>query len=149
MFTENGVMIDLEEVAKVIDNCDVFTVGFRMFPQRVMFDTREKEGTGPLVAVVEPVASVEERFHWLGRERPMFGVPEQFSFFVWPHSLEFFEASGLLQHIRDRLKASENPETAKSLDAAFTEVRRLERMAVQEALKGEGYHALWPSETSG
>ncbi len=85
MFTENGVQIDLEEVGKVVEGCDVFAIGFHMFPERVIIDTRETEDVAPLVQVVEPVTSVEERFHWLGRERPSFGVPERFSFFIWPH----------------------------------------------------------------
>jgi hypothetical protein len=146
VFTENGVLIDLEEVAKVVDGCDVFTIGFRTFPERVIIDARETEDAGPLVQVVEPVASVEERFHWLGRERPQFGVPERFSFFVWPHSLEFFESSGLAQRIGDRLRTAERPSVKQMLDGALEEVRRLERRAVQQLLLGEGYHVLWPQE---
>ncbi len=144
MFTENGVLIDLEEVGKVVDASDVFTIGFRMFPQRMIIDTRETGEVGPMVQVVEPVDSVEERFHWLGRERPAFGVPERFAFFVWPHSLEFFGSSGLPQRLRDRLRASERPEVARMADEALEELRRLERQAVQQALSGEGYHSLWP-----
>jgi hypothetical protein len=95
---------------------------------------------------VEPVSSVEERFHWLGRARPEFGVPERFSFFVWPHSLEFLDSCGLGQRIRDCVKASERPEVAQALDAAMAELRRLERTSLQQALAGEGYHSLWPPE---
>lgn len=144
MFTENGVLIDMEELGKVVDDCDVFTVGFRLFPERVIFDTREKDGVEPLARVVEPVTSVEERFHWLGRERPQFGVPERFSFFVWPHSIEFFQASGLERRIRDRLGASERPAVARMMDGVMAELRRLERRAVEQALAGKGYHSLWP-----
>lgn len=144
MFTENGVLIDLEEVAKVVDSCDVFTIGFRMFPQRLIIDTRETDDVGPLVQVVEPVASVEERFHWLGRERPMFGVPQQFSFFVWPHSLEFLEASGLAQHVHDRVRSAERPDVKRMVDDCLRDLKRLERKAIHQALSGEGYHSLWP-----
>ncbi len=146
MFTENGVVIDLEEVGKVVDDCDVFTIGFRTFPQRVVIDTREKEDIGPLVETVEPVTSVEERFHWLGRKRPAFEAPEQFSFFVWPHSLEFLESCGLGQRIRERLGAADRPEVARMIDEALAELRRLERHTVQQALSGEGYHPIWPQE---
>ncbi len=146
MFTENGVQIDLEEVGKVVDECDVFTIGFGMFPERVIIDTREGKDVGPLMQVVEPVTSVEERFHWLGRERSAFGIPERFSFFVWPHSLEFLESCGLGRRIRDVLRASESPEVARMIDEALAELRRLERRSVQQALAGEGYHALWPQE---
>jgi hypothetical protein len=146
MFTENGVQIDLEEVGKVVEGCDVFAIGFHMFPERVIIDTRETEDVAPLVQVVEPVTSVEERFHWLGRERPSFGVPERFSFFIWPHSLEFLESCGLARRIRDQLRASERPEVARMMDKALAELQRLERRSVQQALAGEGYHALWPLE---
>ena len=146
MFTENGVLIDLDEVGKVVEGCDVFTIGFRMFPERVIIDTRETEELVPLVQVVEPVNSVEERFHWLGRERPAFGVPERFSVFIWPHSLEFLESCGLARRIRDQLRASERPEVAKMIDEALAELQRLEGRSVQQALVGEGYHALWPLE---
>ena len=144
MFTENGLLIDLEEVGKVVDGCDVFTIGFRTFPERVIIDTRETGEVGPLIQVVEPVTSVEERFHWLGRERPAFGVPERFSFFVWPHSMEFLEASGLTQRIRDRLQVSERPEVGRMIDGALAELRRLERRSVQQALVGDSYQSIWP-----
>jgi hypothetical protein len=144
LFTENGVLIDLEEVGKVVDASDVFTIGFRMFPQRVIIDTRDTGEVGPMVQVVEPVDSVEERFHWLGRERSTLGVPERFAFFVWPHSLEFFESSGLPQRVRDRLRASERPQVSQMADEVLEELRRLEGEAVQQALSGEGYHTLWP-----
>lgn len=144
MFTENGVLIDLEEVGKVVDTSDVFTIGFRMFPQRVVIDTRETGDVGPMVSVVEPVDSVEERFHWLGRERPALGAPKRFAFFVWPQSVQFLESSGLPQRLRDRLQASERPEVARMADEALEELRRLEREAVQQALSGEGYQTLWP-----
>lgn len=146
MFTENGLLIDLDEVGKVVEGCDVFTIGFRIFPQRLIIDSRETDDTGPMVEVVEPVASVEERFHWLGRRRPNFGVPEKFSFFVWPHSLEFLESCGLIERIQGRLRAGERPEVAKMVEAALAELRRLERVAVRQALVGEGYQALWPQE---
>ncbi len=146
MFTENVVQIDLEEVGKVVERCDVFAIGFRMFSERVIIDTRETDDQVPLVKVVEPVTSVEERFHWLGRERPAFGVPERFSFFVWPHSMEFLESCGLARRIRDQLGASERPEVARMMDKALAELQRLERRSVHQALAGEGYHVLWPQE---
>jgi len=146
VFTENGLLIDLEEVGKVVEDCDVFTIGFRIFPQRLIIDSREADGTGPMVEVVEPVASVEERFHWLGRRRPAFGVPDKFSFFVWPHSLEFLESCGLIERIGEHLRAGERPEVAKMIEEALAELRRLERSSVRQALVGEGYQALWPQE---
>lgn len=146
MFTENGLLIDIDEVGKVVSTCDVFTIGFGMFPQRVIVDTREADDVGPLVQVVEPVTSVEERFHWLGRERPSFGVPEQFSFFVWPHSLEFLQSCGLWSRLSERLGAEGRPRVREMMDGTLTDLRGLERSTVQRALSGDGFHSLWPQE---
>ena len=143
MFTENGVMIDLDELRKVVDDCDVFTIGFRLFPQRLIVDTRRSSEEGPMVEVVEPVNTVEERFFWLGKRRPSFGVPEQFTFFVWPHSLRFLAECGVVENIRQRLGTAEQPEVARAVDKALAELERLERGAVQEAIVGRNYHTLW------
>jgi len=137
-------MIDLEEVRKVVDGCDVFTIGFRLFPQRLIVDTRTLPEEGPLVEVVEPVGTVEERFFWLGKRRPQFGAPQRFTFFVWPHSVEFLVQCGVAGHIGQRLDAVLRPEAARALAQALDGLRRLERQAVQDALSGRNYHTLWP-----
>jgi hypothetical protein len=82
-------------------------------------------------------------FHWLGRRRPELGVPEQFSFFVWPHSMEFFEGSGVVQRILDRVGAADRPELAGAMKDVLAKLRALERKSAQQALAGEGYHTLW------
>ncbi len=105
-FTENGVMIDLDEVRNVVDSCDVFTIGFRLFPQRLIVDKRTSDGEGPMVEVIEPVGTVEERFFWLGKRRPAFGPPERFMFFLWPHSIPFLRESSLASAITERIAAS-------------------------------------------
>ncbi len=145
MFTENGLMVDLDELRKVVSECDVFTIGFRLFPQRLIVDTRAMAEEGPMVEVVEPVGTVEERFFWLGKRRPQFGVPERFTFFVWPHSLAFLVDCGLPDRIRERVGAAEPSGASQAIEEALAELRRLEQQSVQEALRGENYHALWPA----
>ena len=142
-FTENGVMIDLDEVRNVVDSCDVFTIGFRLFPQRLIVDTRTSEAEGPMVEVIEPVGTVEERFFWLGKRRPEFGVPEQFTFFVWPHSCRFLKECGVADRIRKRLQGAGRPEAGRQLKAALAELTRLERQAELEAVRGRDHHTLW------
>jgi hypothetical protein len=143
VFTENGVMIDLDELRKVVAECDVFAIGFRLFPQRLMVDTRTSDEVGPMAELVEPVNTVEERFFWLGKRRPSFGVPERFTFFVWPHSLALLVECGVADNIRQRLVASERPEMAEAADRALEELERLERDAVREAIVGKNHHTLW------
>lgn len=146
MYTENGLLVDLAEVEKVVDLCDVFTVIFAMFPERLLVDTRCKGEEGPLVALVEPVASVEERFFWLGKRRPAFGPPERFMFFLWPHSIEFFEKSGVADRIGQSCEAIGHSEAVTMFEKVMAELRQKERQATLEAIRGENFRTLWPAE---
>jgi len=139
------MMVDLEELKNVVDNADVFTIGFRLFPERLIIDTRSEGEAGPVVRVVEPVTSVEERFFWLGKERPQFGAPERFSFFIWPHSVRYFEESGLGELIRQRLSSEDaDRQLAESEQGLYT----LERRAEVDAILGRNYHSLWERATA-
>lgn len=145
MFTENGVLIDFEELRKVVDECDVFTVGFRLFPQRMIVDTRSNGSEGPMLEVVEPVTTVEERFFWLGQRRPSFGVPKRFTFFIWPHSIGYFEESGVGDLIRRRVYP-EDPDTGRQMAEAMIRLHTLEQKAVQDAITGTNCHTIWPRD---
>ena len=145
MYTENGLLVNLAEVEKVVDLCDVFTIIFRLFPERLLVDGRTSPQEGPLVAVVEPVATVEERYHWLGRERPSFGPPERFMFFLWPHSIAFLEQCGVVAGIRRRCEATGGPEALSMFDRALAELREKEQRATRAAITGENCRTLWPA----
>ncbi len=146
MYSENGLLVNLAEVEKVVDLCDVFTIVFRLFPERLLVDSRTSSQDGPLVALVEPVATVEERYHWLGRKRPSFGPPERFMFFLWPHSIAMLEQCGVVARIRHRCEATESPEAASTFDGVMAILRERERQATRAAITGEDYRTLWPSE---
>lgn len=148
MFTENGVMIDLEELRKVVDKCDVFTIGFRLFHDRLMVDTRTSGDEGPMLELVEPVNTVEERFFWLGKRRPAFGVPESFTFFVWPHSIGYLEESGIMDKIRHRLYPhDEEGESGRAVGESMARLFQLEQAATLDAIRGKNYHTLWERES--
>ena len=59
MHTENGILVDLDQVRRVVDNADVFTVAFRLFGERLLIDTRfdlsDPDGPCrmPMVAIVD------------------------------------------------------------------------------------------------
>jgi hypothetical protein len=145
VFTENGMMVDLEELRKVVENADVFAIGFRTFPERLIVDARSSEHAGTMVCVVEPVGSVEERFFWLGKERPAFGVPERFTFFVWPHSVRYFEESGLGQIIRERVNPGD-PESTRQVAESVHRLLVLEHQSTIDAITGKNYHTIWQRE---
>jgi len=137
-------MIDLEELRKVVDTCDVFTMGFRLFPERLIVDTRADAQAGPMVEVVEPVSTVEERFFWLGQRRPSFGVPRQFMFFVWPHSIGYLEESGIMDRIRQRINTADKAgQVEEQVERAMRKLILLEQRATRDAILGRNYHTLW------
>jgi hypothetical protein len=143
LFTENGVVIDFEEVRKVIDNADVFTIGFRTFPERLIVDARTTDSEGPMLEVVEPVGTVEERFFWLGQRRPAFGVPQNFTFFIWPHSVGYLEESGIMDRIRHRIYPLDDGESGKQVAESTWKLITLERKATRDAITGRNYHTVW------
>jgi len=144
MYSDDGLTADLDEVRKVIGHADVFTVGFPLFAERLLVDTRADDLDGPLVRIVSPVSSVQERFYELGRLRPRLGVPEHFVFFIWPHSLRFFEEAGLFDRIQRRCadntgKGSVATMCAEAVDA----LHGFEQQAVVDAVGGDGYQTIW------
>lgn len=143
MHSENGVLVDLGDVAEVIDNSDVFGIGFRLFSDRLLVDTRFNDHDGPFMGVVPSVNSVQERFFWLGQKRPNFGVPERFAFFFWPHSVSFFEESGVAKRIKDRLMESGDANATTIFEDAIAELHAREQEAITTAISGQHHRTLW------
>lgn len=143
MLTENGTEFDHEALRQVLEQADVLTIGFSTFPQRLLVDTRTREGEGPLATIVEPVTSVQERYLWLGKHRGSFGAPEGFSFFIWPRSVRALVEGDALAPLRNRLAHSSEALTA--LDAALATAGELEAQALRNLVAGgEGWHTVWP-----
>jgi hypothetical protein len=115
MRTENGVQIDFEALDNVLRNGDVITIGFSLFAERILVDTRSNDRQGQFAAIVEPVGSVQERYRWLGRRRAAFGAPEAFSFFIWPQTIPGLVERNILRVLRERLDG----EALEQLDAAL------------------------------
>ena len=146
MYSEDGPSVDLDDVRRVIQDADVFGVGFRLFGERLFVDTRTSASDGPFIGAVAPLHSVEERMFWLGRHRPRFGMPQKFAFFFWPHSVAFFEQSGIWDAIRNRVATDST--AARDAERALSELQRLEREAMVAAIQGDNHRTLWQSKSS-
>jgi hypothetical protein len=143
MLTENGVRVDYEAVAELLRRADVLTIGFTLFPARLLIDARTNATEGPLVAIVGPVASVEERYLWLGKHRGSFGAPEAFSFFVWPKTVHSLASGDVLAPLRERLDAVSR-DAGGVLRETLGRLQVLEDEAVAAAVKGvEPWQTLW------
>lgn len=154
MYTENGLLVDLREIEEIIARADVFTMAFRLFPGRVLVDTRfdaddtESKCGMPMVAVVDPVETVEERIFWLGQHRPTLSMPKSFMFFFWPHSIRYLEETGIWSRVRERIVGSGFDGAADTCDAALDDLYRREYAATCEAIRGPSYRTLWEAEPS-
>jgi len=152
MRMENGLLVNLPEIEDIVKQADVFAVGFRLFPERLLIDTRFTEGDPegpcgmPMVAIVDPVPTLQERFFWLGQHRPALGMPEDFMFFFWPHSMAYLEESGLWAAVKQRIVPLGFTGAAATCDAAFDDLVRRERAANVQAITGERYQTLWSAE---
>ena len=143
MYREDGQVIELDRVRGAIEQADVLIVGFPGFPQRLLVDSRTTADTGTLVEVVEPLGGVEERMHWLGQNRPQFGMPQRFTFFVWPHSIGFMDETNVAEAVRN---AVSDEEGRIHLDAALIQLRAFERAATRAAVDGEPWRTLWHAQ---
>lgn len=136
--------IDLDEVHKVVDTADVLVVRFALIQRRLLVDARTREGEGPLVRVVPPAASIEERFKSIKQLRPRFPVPERLMSFIWPRHVQTLVTSGVWDRIVDRLVDLGHVGTQEQCDLALEQLRREERAEEIGAILGaDHYQSLW------
>lgn len=142
MSDEYGV--DLDEVFKVIDNADVLVVRFDVVQKRLLVDFRTKPGLSPLIALVAPAESVEDRFRSIKKLRPEFPFPERVMSFQWPRSMGVLLGSGVWQRIVDRMSVLAGNEAVDACGRAMEELESEERTEVGRAIRGaDHYQTLW------
>ena len=144
MYSENGVMVDFNEINKLIETADVFAVGFTAFAERLLIDSRSNEAETPLMQVVQPKGSAQERVRWLNRRRPSLGAPQTFSFVAWPHSAAFLVESGVWDMLRDKVGAASDPNIDTQCAIALSRLHDLDHAATLSLIKGERCTTLWP-----
>lgn len=138
--------IDLDEVRRVIDDADVLVVRLSITDRRLLVDARTNEQVGPLIKVVEPVESAQERFRNVKILRPRFRVPQSIMTFHWPRHARALDESGIWAHMARRIVALGWPETTTQCDEAYRELLECERLVEVEAIEGgERFQTLWPA----
>lgn len=142
MYMDTDLPINMDQVARVVEEADVFVVAFLLFGERLLVDARATPEEGPLVKVVPGASSVQERYRALRQMRPNFPPPERFAFFVWPRPVEALDRLSIWGRIVGRLGAT-GAEAREACGEVFKELQRLESSQVMAALKGEGFRSLW------
>ena len=85
---ESNSSIDIEAIKVVLETTDVFVVRFSHIHQRLLVDARLGEDDMPLICLVPPVNSAEERYRYLRTKRPELELPTQITVFHWAQSLK-------------------------------------------------------------
>lgn len=143
-YGDNGLAVNFEQMAMAVDEGDVLVVGFEITSKRLLIDLRADDHSPPLVELVDPLANAQERNEWLVERRPGVPLPEQFVFFVWPHSVELLGESPLFSRSRDRIEREQGVDVSADIEDVRRDLARRELDDTQRALTGgEGYQTLW------
>lgn len=136
--------VDLEEVFKVIDGAEVLIVRFHLIRKRLLVDFRTKPGQAPIIKLVAPAESIEERFRSIKQMRPEFPLPEKVMSFHWPRSAAVLANSGVWPRITGRLEQIAGDALAADCAGIWRELTRAERAEVAAAIRGaDHYQTLW------
>jgi hypothetical protein len=140
--------IDLDEVRRVIDGAEVLVIRFSVTDRRLLIDTRTNEHAGPMIKVVPPARSAEERFRAIKMLRPRFRVPERVMTFHWPRHARALGEAGVWDHIVRRMTACGSAEAAAQCEEAYRQLIEEERRVEANAVRGgEGFQTMWPVGT--
>ena len=136
--------IDIDEVRRVIDTAEVLVVRFAVTDRRLLIDTRTNDTDGPMIRVVPPVASGEERFKALKIMRPRFRSPERILTFQWPRHARGLVECGLWDDIARRMAKIGGDDAAQQCETAKRELLDAERAVEAAAIRGdEGFKTIW------
>ena len=142
MIDEYGV--DLDEVLRVIDTAEVLVVRLHLVEERLLVDFRTKPGSAPLITIVARAQSIEDRFRSIKKLRPSFPFPEKVMSFHWPRTMPVLLASGVWQHLADRITSIGGTESMEACAKVMELLLAKERVEVQAAIRGaEHYQTLW------
>ena len=140
---DNDYTVDLDDIVATLTSSDVVVMRFIALGQRLLLDFRTTRAEGPMVRVVQPVDSVQERYKELKRIRPGFAAPERIVAVWWPRFASSLRESPAWQAVMERVCAGGFRDSVQEAEAAIDELVALERMAAVHAVRGEGFRTLW------
>lgn len=140
---DNDFSIDLRDLASTVRTSDVLVMRFVTAGQRLLIDFRASEIDGPLVRVVAPVQSVEERYRHLARLRPRMPLPEKIVAVSWPRFAASLGSSAVWDEVMRRVSDAGHPECVRMAVLALDELKAHERTHQRSAITGEGFRTLW------
>ena len=109
-----------------------------------MLDFRASDIDGPLVKLVEPVRSVQERYRHLHKLRPRFDDPDKIVSVFWPRFAGSLRDAGLWSEIAARVAESGHADAVRDAEAELGRLVAQERAHQIDAINGTGrFRTLW------
>lgn len=143
---DNEYYLDRDAILRTIRDADVVAFRFVTVPMRLLVDFRFSETEGPMLKLVPPVSTAEERFKSLKALRPRFKLPKKISAIWWPRYVRTMREAGVWDAIVERVSAGGHANMADECESLFEELLRMERLETVNAIHGEGYRTLWPAQ---
>ena len=140
---DNDYNVDLRDITSTLGSSEVVVLRFVAVGQRLLLDFRATELDGPLVRVVDPVKSVEERYKDLKRMRPRLGPPEKIVAIWWPRFVQSLRTTGVWDEVMSRVSDSGDVDAVRRAELSLDELVALERAQERAAIKGDGFKTLW------
>jgi hypothetical protein len=140
---DNDYELNVGEIVQTVESAEVLTLRFVVISHRLLIDTRFTSVDGPMLKLVTPVKTAEERFRSLKQLRPRFRIPDKICSVWWPKHIESLATSGVWPAIARRIIDTGNPAAAQLCEDIFQEMLTLEQEEVRNAILGKGYQALW------
>ncbi len=136
--------VDLDKVFQAIDTSEVLVVRFHFIEKRLLIDFRTRQGTPPLIQVVNKAESVEDRFRSIKKLRPSLPFPDKVNALPWPRQIGTFVASGVWPHIVERMAALGGGDAQSQCERALRDLMSEEQREIAGAIRGaQHYQTLW------
>lgn len=145
---DNDFSIDLVDIAASIRTGEVLTLRFVAVGHRLLLDFRTTDIDGPLVKIVEPVKSIEERYRSLRKLRPRFEGPEKIVSIWWPRFAASLRTTGIWDEVMQRISDSGHTDAVRRAEDALQELIALEAAQQRAAISGTGFRTLWSASPS-
>jgi len=140
---DNDYELNVAEIVQTVETAEVLTLRFVVISQRLLIDTRYTPIDGPLLKLVTPVKTAEDRFRSLKQLRPRFRIPDKICSVWWPKHIDSLASSGIWPAIARRVIDSGCPGAAQLCEDVFRQLLELEQEEIRNAILGKGYQALW------
>jgi hypothetical protein len=140
---DNDYSIDLDEIAATIRTAEVMTMRFVTVGQRLLMDFRATEIDGPMLKLVDPAKSVQQRYASLRQLRPRFEPPEKIVSIWWPRFASSLATTGIWDDVLERVSASGHADAVRGAAESLAALIEMEREQQRHSITGEGFRTLW------